>query len=215
MFTGLIQAVGTIVKSASRTGSSKLLVHAPEISRRLKPGDSVAVSGVCLTAINISHGSFTADLAAETMSRTSLSRLSSGATVNLELPLKLGQPVGGHMVQGHVDGTGSVLRLSAANQGGDWILEISIPGSLTRYVASQGSIALEGISLTVAETIGSRVVVAIIPHTYKATNLNSLKIGDPVNIEVDIAAKYAEKLITDSAESPACTSISRLVAEGF
>lgn len=215
MFTGLIQAVGRIIKTAPDVAGSKLVVHAPRISRHLKPGDSVSVSGVCLTATNIFRGVFTADLAAETVRRTTLFRLSPGAIVNLELPLKLGQPVGGHIVQGHVDGTGSVLRLSKSSEGGDWILEISLPGSLTRYIASKGSIAIEGISLTVAEMVDSKVLVAIIPHTYRATNLNSLKIGDAVNIEVDITAKYAERLIINSADAPNTSSISKLVAEGF
>ena len=150
------------------------------------------------------------------MRRTSLSRLPADAIVNLELPLKAGQPVGGHVVQGHVDGIGSVLHFSRVPEGGGWALEISIPGTLSKYVHSKGSIAIEGISLTVAQTTSSRVVVAIIPHTYRATNLHSLKAGDPVNIEVDIAAKYAEHYMTDnSARASMGTSLCELVAEGF
>ncbi len=213
MFTGLIQDVGSIV-ILTNSAKLQLVVRAPKTAAQLLIGDSVSVSGVCLTAVKVSQTSFTADLAAETLRRTSLSHLVHGAPINLELPLKFGAPLGGHVVQGHVDGTGSVQRLSAVRGGNGWILEVEIPQKLMRFVVAQGSIAIEGISLTVAAVRDSRVFVAIIPHTYKATNLNSLKIGDPVNIEVDIAAKQTD-VTRASPKTKGIVSLQKLIGEGF
>ena len=158
------------------------------------PADSVAVSGVCLTALEVSKSEFSADLARETLERTSLSRLAGGSTVNLELPARAGEPLGGHIVQGHVDGIGKLLSLNPIPGGEDWRLTIEVPAQLMRYVIPQGSITVEGISLTVAAIEDNRVEIAIIPHTYRATNLRTLRPGDPVNIETDVLAKYAEKI---------------------
>src|SRR5438105_9823645 len=202
MFTGLIQEVGRIAAMEQRGATRRVTVAAPQSSRTLNVGDSIAVSGVCLTAVRIDAGkSFAADLAQETLSRTSLSRIARGAQVNLELPMRSGEPLGGHIVQGHVDGVGRVLSLSRVSEHAstveqsDWWLRIQIPAELTRYVVEKGSITIEGISLTVAGIEGAEVSVAIIPHTYSATNLKSLQAGDLLNVEVDVLAKYAEKIM--------------------
>jgi riboflavin synthase len=196
MFTGLIEEVGRVVGIARVGGRRRLTVEAPRSSAELKQGDSVAVSGVCLTAVELAPGSFGADLAEETWQRTSFfSRLREGALVNLELPLRLQDRLGGHIVQGHVDGTGKLLQLEPIAGGEDYWLRIEVPEELTRYIVYKGSLAVEGISLTVAAVEGRVVTIAIIPHTYKATNLHSLQPGDRVNLETDLIAKYVEKMI--------------------
>ncbi len=177
-------------------------------------GNSVAVSGVCLTALDIKPESFCADLAAETWRLTSLSRITEGAQINLELPLKADGRMGGHMVQGHVDGTARFVALEPIANADDFWLLCDIPEDLEKYVVFKGSIAVEGISLTVAKLEGLRLTIAIIPHTVKMTNLGSLKPGDPVNIETDIVAKYLEKW-THRDEQTGALTVDRLVAQGF
>jgi len=214
MFTGLVEEVGTIASIAESGGNHRIIINAPDTAKELKEGNSVAVSGVCLTALNIKPESFCADLAAETWMRTSLSRITQGAQVNLELPLKADGRMGGHMVQGHVDGTARFVALEPiANADDSWLL-LDIPEDLEKYVVFKGSIAVEGISLTVAKLEGLRLTIAIIPHTIKMTNLGSLKAGDPVNIETDIVAKYLEKWTHRDEQSGALT-VDRLVAQGF
>jgi riboflavin synthase len=198
MFTGLIETTGTIVAVEARGAATRITVAAPTLAPRLRLGDSVAVSGVCLTALDLTPESFSADLARETVERTHLTRLNPGATVNLELPTPAGAPLGGHVVQGHVDGVGTLLALEPITAGAadgetDWRLRVRIPAGLLRYVVPQGSVTLEGISLTVADLTGDVVSVAIIPHTYRATSLHSLAAGAPINVEVDVLAKYAER----------------------
>jgi riboflavin synthase len=198
MFTGLVEAIGEVISFTSGAGAARLTIAAPTIAAQLKTGDSVAVSGVCLTALAIEPDAFpprfSADLAEETIARTTLSRLGSGSVVNLELPTPAGSPLGGHVVQGHVDGVGTLLALDAvaAGETTDWVLRLRLPDALLRYVVEKGSITVEGISLTVAGVLGDEVRIAIIPHTYAATNLHTLTVGDGVNIEVDVLAKYAE-----------------------
>ncbi|MFL6386532.1 MAG: riboflavin synthase [Terriglobales bacterium] len=199
MFTGLIQETGEIasterVAGQNRGSVTRITIKAENIPSELKTGDSVAVSGVCLTALDIGEHQFSADLAEETLNRTSLHRLKAGAIVNLELPAKAQDRMGGHVVQGHVDGVGSIVSLQKIKFRDDWRLVIEIPSELSRYVVPQGSITIEGISLTVAGIERNRVEIAIIPHTRQATNLRVLRDGDPVNIEVDVLAKYAEKM---------------------
>lgn len=219
MFTGLIAEVGTIADVHRLPGKSgaatltRISVTGGGVVSELKIGDSVAVSGVCLTAVEISDAQFSADLADETLQRTSLARLQTGSLVNLELPARAQDRLGGHVVQGHVDGVGHLLRLEKIKGGEDWRLELEIPPLLTKYVVPQGSITIEGISLTVASINDSRVEIAIIPHTYQATNLHALRAGDPLNIEVDVLAKYAEKMAAGS--SSARISISELIQRGF
>lgn len=220
MFTGLISEVGKIadvrrLPAGTKTGGARtrITVSAAGISSELKSGDSVAVSGVCLTSVEIGGSEFSADLAQETLERTSLGRLQKGSLVNLELPARAQDRMGGHVVQGHVDGLGKLVRLERIEGGEDWRLEIEIPPPLTKYVVPQGSIAVEGISLTVAAIRGDRVEIAIIPHTYTATNLYALRTGDPLNIEVDVLAKYAEKMAQGKAAKN--LSIAELVRQGF
>jgi riboflavin synthase len=215
MFTGLIEELGRITAVSITNRAGSITVAAERASHALKLGDSVAVSGVCLTAVRIAPGrSFSADLARETVSRTSFARLSKDALVNLELPMRAGTPLGGHIVQGHVDGVGKLLSLEKIKDSNDYWLRLTIPRELARYVVEKGSITVEGISLTVAKVSEIEVSIAIIPHTYKATNLHSLQPGAPLNIEVDVLAKYAEKL---ALQKPASSSITleRLMKEGF
>jgi riboflavin synthase len=214
MFTGLIGEVGRIQQIQNDTGTRRLIVAAEKAPRELKKGDSVAVSGVCLTAVEVHPGSFAADLAVETLARTSFSRIQKGALVNLELPVKSGARMDGHMVQGHVDGTGKIVSLKKIKNKEDYWLRVSVPEELTRYIVDKGSLAIEGISLTVARVNGTEISLAIIPHTYKATNLHSLKLGEAVNLEVDVLAKYAEKLVQSGSQKSSIT-LQRLVDEGF
>ena len=161
----------------------------------MKTGDSIAVSGVCLTALDIKPGSFCADLAPETWERTSFSRMHEGALVNLELPMKADGRFGGHIVQGHVDGVGKLIALERIADSENWWLRIELPREVEKYTVYKGSISIEGISLTVAKLEGRSCTIAIIPHTVEMTNLNSLKPGDPVNLEADLIAKYVEKMM--------------------
>jgi riboflavin synthase len=212
MFTGLIQQTGRIESLDSTGGTTRIRISARGLASKLKAGDSVAVSGVCLTALSPTADFFEADLAQETITRTSLSSLAPGRIVNLELPTPAGTPLGGHIVQGHVDGTGTLMSLRPTSGGSEdrW-LEIEIPESLTRYVVEKGSVTVEGISLTVAKISDTRVTIAIIPHTYAATNLHILSSGEPVNIEVDVLARYAEKQRNENLR----WTIEQLIARGF
>ena len=214
MFTGLVEEVGTVVSIVESSGNHRITIQAPQAANELKEGNSIAVSGVCLTALDIKPGTFCADLAKETWTRTSFSRMTDGAQVNLELPLKVDARMGGHIVQGHVDGTGHLAGLEPIANADDFWMHIDIPEDLQKYVVFKGSIAVEGISLTVANLEGLRLTIAIIPHTIKMTNLQSLKAGDPVNIETDIVAKYLEKWTKRDEQSHALT-MERLVAQGF
>jgi riboflavin synthase len=221
MFTGLIETTGTILSVEKRAGSRRIAIAAPN-STALRSGDSIAVSGVCLTALDIEPDRFHADLAAETVARTSLSLLAPGSTVNLELPTPAGTPLGGHVVQGHVDGTGTLLSLQPVDAHADpaladWWLRVAVPGQLSRYMVEKGSIAIEGISLTIARwepgtPEGDVVSVAVIPHTYARTNLHALKAGQPVNIEADVLIKFMEQR---SLQNRFNLSVEYLIANGY
>lgn len=226
MFTGLIETTGTIRSLENEHGVTRIRVAGPaSLVQRLHTGDSVSVSGVCLTAldINVDSNTFIADLAAETIARTSLSHLHSGSIVNLELPTPAGTPLGGHVVQGHVDGVGTVQSLEpsvadAKKSTTDWWLRLTIPEECARYVVAKGSITVEGISLTVARVEGTTVAIAIIPHTYATTNLHTLVPGSPLNIEVDVMAKYAERQSASSARAEEKNfelTIEYLIANGY
>jgi riboflavin synthase len=201
MFTGLIETTGTLLAIIPTAGATRITIAAPTLAGRLNTGDSIAVNGVCLTALSIEPNAFpprfSADLAAETIARTTLTHLRPDSVVNLELPTPAGAPLGGHIVQGHVDGTATLLSLipitPSEPQTSDWRLRIQLPETLTRYVVPQGSITIEGISLTAAALLDDVVEVAIIPHTYAATSLYSLTPGSLLNIEVDVLGKYAER----------------------
>ena len=213
MFTGIVEEVGRISRIEQRGENRRLTVTAEHSPKELKTGDSVAVSGVCLTAIDIKPGSFDADLAPETWVRSSFSRIHEGALVNLELPMKADGRFGGHSVQGHVDGIGKVIALERIADSENWWLHIELPEDVEKYTVYKGSIAIEGISLTVAQLENNRCTIAIIPHTVDMTNLHSLKPGDPVNLEADLIAKYVEKMIRlDAGRS---LSIEELVEQGF
>ena len=214
MFTGIIEEVGRVAGIAKKNGNRRLTVSASQLTKDLKTGESIAVSGVCLTALDITSKSFAADLADETWKRTSLSRIKKGALVNLELPMRADGRFGGHIVQGHVDGTGKFLGLDRIRGANDYWLRIEIPPELARYVIFKGSLCIEGISLTVAKIEGTKVTVAIIPHTVQMTNLKSLKPGDPINLEVDMVAKYVEKMMKGESANSSLT-VERLVREGF
>jgi riboflavin synthase len=214
MFTGIIEEVGKVVSIQEERGTRRLTVSAAQLIKELKKGDSIAVSGVCLTTVGLSPNSVAFDLAEETWNRTSFSRIHEGALVNLELPMRADGRFGGHVVQGHVDGTGEFLTLDRIPGADDYWLHIRIPAEITRYVIFKGSLSIEGISLTVAKIEGTEVTVAIIPHTWEMTNLRSIKTGDPVNLEVDMIAKYVEKMMRgESGNSP--ITVERLVQQGF
>jgi riboflavin synthase len=199
MFTGIIEDVGWVAKIKASGGTRRITVEASGIAKQLKEGCSVAVSGVCLTALDVTSKTFSADLAEETWTRTALSRIHEGALVNLELPLRVNGRLDGHIVQGHVDGTGKFLGTKQNPGADDFWMYIEIPEDLDKYVVFKGSIAIEGISLTVVGLDGLKATIAVIPHTIEMTNLAQLKPGDPVNIETDLVAKYFEKWFRNDA----------------
>jgi riboflavin synthase len=214
MFTGIIEEVGRVTNIGHENDNRRLRVSASNLVKELKKGDSIAVSGVCLTAVEITPNSFGADLAEETWNRTSFSRIKPGALVNLELPMRADGRFGGHIVQGHVDGTGKFVALEEVPGADNYWLRIEIPPELTRYVIFKGSLSIEGISLTVAKVEETEATVAIIPHTTEMTNLKSLRHGDPVNLEVDMIAKYVERMMRGDSAKRSIT-IERLLREGF
>ena len=189
MFTGIIEEVGTVAQAGSR-----LQIGCRTVLSDTRPGSSIAVNGVCLTAVAVAPDSFSADLSPETLARTSLGELTPGSLVNLERPLAVGDRLGGHIVQGHVDGTAEVASLDAL-PGGNWDLRVRVPAELDRYMIYKGSIAIDGVSLTIASLEDGVVSVAIIPHTYENTAIRAYEPGTRVNIEVDLIAKYVEKLL--------------------
>jgi riboflavin synthase len=212
MFTGIVEEVGCIARIQQRGENRRITISTDRLTKELKTGDSVSVSGVCLTALEISPASFCADLAPETWERTSFSRIHDGALVNLELPMKADGRFGGHIVQGHVDGVGKLISFDRIANSGNWWLEIELPATVEKYTVYKGSISIEGISLTVAKLKGDLCTVAIIPHTVEMTNLHSLKPGDPVNLEADLIAKYVEKMMDGEQSS---LTVEDLVQQGF
>jgi riboflavin synthase len=219
MFTGIVEEVGNIAKIKQHGENRRITISAKNTPKQLCTGESVSVSGVCLTALDIKPDSFCADLAPETWTRTSFSRIHEGALVNLELPMKADGRFGGHIVQGHVDGVGKLIELerildSDGRQSENWWLQIEIPSHVEKYTVFKGSISIEGISLTVAKLEKNRCTIAIIPHTVELTNLGSLRPGDPVNLEADVIAKYVEKMMTREPEESSLT-VEELVKQGF
>jgi riboflavin synthase len=224
MFTGIIEHVGRIDSLETLPGGARLRVDAGPLAASLAISASIAVNGCCLTVVEITGETFTADLSGETLRRTSLGEMKSGARVNLERPLSAGKELGGHFVQGHVDGVGRITRLTP--EGPNWWLGVRVPAEIAQYVAMKGSIAIDGISLTVAAISGKAgrhqeascvVEAAIIPFTHAHTNLQSLTLGDAVNLEADILAKYVERLLDSRSAAPASSTltVTRLVEEGF
>jgi len=193
MFTGIVVEKGTVRKAKRRRGLLDLEIEAPSIARELKKGDSVAVNGVCLTATGTGRKRFTAQAMEETLVLTTLGSLGKGLTVNLELPARLVDRLGGHLVQGHVDGTAHVTRVE--DDDGALRVWFSAPDDILRYMVPKGSVTLDGVSLTVVEVGRTSFQVALIPHTLSATTLARLEPGAKVNVEVDVVAKYVERLV--------------------
>ncbi|GAB3140813.1 riboflavin synthase [Micromonospora sonneratiae] len=194
MFTGIIEELGSVVRLTDTSEDSALLaVHGPVVTSDARHGDSIAVNGVCLTVVDVADGTFTADVMGETLRRSSLGVLQPGDPVNLERAATLGSRLGGHLVQGHVDAVGKILSREPAAQ---WeTVRFTLPGQIARYVVEKGSITVDGVSLTVAEVTDDSLSVGLIPTTLKLTTLGHKGIGDPVNLEVDVLAKYVERLL--------------------
>jgi riboflavin synthase len=215
MFTGIIEETGTAAALISQGVGARLQVRAEKVLADLPIGGSIAVNGVCLTAVEVAGGSFSADLSPETLERSNLGDLRPGARVNLERPLAPTSRLSGHFVQGHVDGIGELVSLAELGDG-NWWLSIRAPRELLRYFVYKGSIAIDGISLSIASLENDAIGVAIIPHTYEATSLANLQPGGRVNLECDVIAKHVERLV-QSLELPAehRLSVEKLRGEGF
>ncbi len=194
MFTGIIEELGTIQTLTNAGDGARLIVHAPTILSDAKIGDSIAVNGVCLTVVEMTASTFVADVSAETLRRTSLKQMRVGSKINLERPMTPSARFGGHIVQGHVDAMGEFA--SAKQAGTGWNVCIKFPVELGKYIVEKGSITVDGISLTVAALGEDWFEIAVIPHSWKVTNLSTLKRGEAVNLEVDIIAKYVERMLT-------------------
>ncbi|MFI6692625.1 riboflavin synthase [Streptomyces sp. NPDC050433] len=194
MFTGIVEELGEVTAVENLGDSSRFRLRGPAVTEDAKHGDSIAVNGVCLTVVDLAEGEFTADVMAETLNRSSLGALVPGSRVNLERPMAVGDRLGGHIVQGHVDGTGTIVDRKTSE---NWeIVKISLPADLTRYVVEKGSVTVDGVSLTVVDAGPDHFTVSLIPTTLALTTLGIKKPGDPVNLEVDVIAKYVERLMT-------------------
>ena len=193
MFTGIVAEVGRVTRCEQTDRGRRLMIEAPGITEDLEVGDSVAVNGICLTAVAVERPGFQMEAVAETLSRTNLGEAMEGSSVNLERPVRLGGRLDGHVVQGHIDGVGVVLGIQP--EGDSRRVALSVPEELERYLVYKGSVALDGVALTVTAVTGGSFEVALIPHTLASTTLGSWKVGDKANIEVDILAKYVEKLL--------------------
>lgn len=213
MFTGLVEEVGEIKSIQPIAGGKKLFITARIIIDDLAVDDSIAVNGVCLTAIDHSDEGFWVEAVAETLEKTTLGRVSSGIKVNLERAVRLQDRLGGHLVQGHVNGMSKISRIDKL--GDNYALDILVDKTLGKYMILEGSIALDGISLTIARLSGLQVGINIIPHTWANTNLKFLKVGDYINTEVDVIAKYVEKLLPASLQNNESINIERLKDLGF
>ena len=211
MFTGIIEEVGHV----RRIGGGQLAVDCRKVVDDVRLGDSIAVNGVCLTVTSFDKNHFTADVMPETVRRTSFAELGKGSPVNLERALTLSSRLGGHIVSGHIDGTGEIVSFQA--EGNAILMKIAAGKDLLRYVVEKGSVALDGISLTVAAVTGQDFTVSLIPHTREVTNLDSKKAGSPINIETDVLGKYVEKMLAGSEPEQQKSGLSRsfLLENGF
>ncbi|MFI8293202.1 riboflavin synthase [Streptomyces sp. NPDC085614] len=197
MFTGIVEELGEVTAVERLADASRFRLRGPLVTEAAKHGDSIAVNGVCLTVVEFGDGEFTADVMAETLLRSSLGALEVGSRVNLERPMAVGDRLGGHIVQGHVDGTGSILDRTPSE---NWeIVRIALPAHLSRYVVEKGSITVDGVSLTVVEAADDWFSISLIPTTLALTTLGIKRSGDPVNLEVDVIAKYVERLLGPNA----------------
>jgi len=215
MFTGIIEHLGAVDSVKLHEEGGRLTIHAPSVTPHLAVANSIAVNGCCLTVVALQNERFSADLSAETIRKTSMGEWKAGLRVNLEQPMAAGKEFGGHFVLGHVDTIGRVARLEP--EGENWWYGVEFPESFARSIVPQGSIAIDGISLTVARWNGRVAEIAIIPFTYEHTNVRGKKIGDAVNLEGDVLGKYVERYLeARSAAKPATSfSLEQLVAQGF
>jgi len=193
MFTGIVREKGRVAALTGDPGGIRLLIEGPETAARVAIGDSVAISGCCLTVVALENGTLSFDAVPETLARTSLGALAAGETVNLESAVRAGEPLGGHVMQGHVDGVGTARSVEAEGDGRR--IWFDAPEPVLRYVVEKGSIAVDGVSLTVAALDDEGFAVALIPHTLAETTLGDLEPGQPVNLEADVLAKYVERLL--------------------
>ncbi|MEU0280935.1 riboflavin synthase [Streptomyces sp. NPDC006195] len=193
MFTGIVEELGEVTAIENLGDSSRFRLRGPVVTENAKHGDSIAVNGVCLTVVDFEDGEFTADVMAETLNRSSLGALETGSRVNLERPVAVGGRLGGHIVQGHVDGTGTVVERTPSAH---WeLVKVALPAGLSRYVVEKGSITVDGVSLTVVDAGPDYFTISLIPTTLALTTLGIKGPGDPVNLEVDVLAKYVERLL--------------------
>jgi riboflavin synthase len=193
MFTGIIEELGTVESVEAQGSDARIRIAAKLVTEDIHEGDSISVNGVCLTALHVSKESFEADVSRETLERSTLGRLEPNTPVNLERSVTPATRLGGHLVQGHVDARGTFL--GAEGHGGSWTVRIAYPKEIARYLVFKGSVAVEGISLTIAELTNEHFAIAVIPKTWEVTNFSHLQPGDAVNLEVDVIAKYVERLL--------------------
>jgi riboflavin synthase len=215
MFTGIIEHLGTVESLQANAEGGRLKIHAPSVAKHLEISKSIAVNGCCLTVVEVEDEHFSADLSGETLRKTSIGEWKTGARVNLEQPLTAGKEFGGHFVLGHVDTIGRVARL--APEGENWWYGVEVPEDFARYIVPQGSITIDGISLTVARWNGRVAEIAVIPFTYEHTNIRDKKIGDPVNLEGDVLGKYVERYLEAraAAKFPTNLNLTELISQGF
>ncbi|MFD5498904.1 riboflavin synthase [Streptomyces sp. NPDC127061] len=200
MFTGIVEELGEVTSVEKLADASRFRLRGRVVTEGAKHGDSIAVNGVCLTVVDLGDGEFTADVMAETLNRSSLGALDTGSRVNLERPMAVGGRLGGHIVQGHVDGTGHIVERRISE---NWeIVKVSLPAHLSRYVVEKGSITVDGVSLTVVDAGTDYFTISLIPTTLALTTLGIKEPGDPVNLEVDVIAKYVERLLGNTAREP-------------
>lgn len=214
MFTGIVEEAGRVQAVEARAEGRRLRIEAAQVLEDLRQGDSVSVSGVCLTAVEIDGSGFWVDVSRETLERTTLGEARAGTPVNLERAMPASGRLGGHIVQGHVDGTG-VVRVMEERGGGDWWLEVEAPQEVARYLVYKGSVAVDGISLTVARVEGPVFAVAVIPHTWAHTTLRDARPGVCVNLEIDILAKYVERLLGNMEARPERLTVEKLRELGY
>jgi riboflavin synthase len=215
MFTGIIEHLGTIESLELHADGGRLTVHAPTVAPHLAVSNSIAVNGCCLTVVAKDKENFSADLSGETIRKTSFGELKSGMRINLEQPLTAGKEFGGHFVLGHVDTVGRVTRLEP--EGDNWWYAVEVPEPFARYIVPQGSITIDGISLTVARWNAPIAEIAIIPFTYEHTNVRDKKIGDPVNLEGDVLGKYVERYLEarETTKPTSTLTVTELIQQGF
>jgi len=215
MFTGIIEHQGTVESLKSNAEGGRLKIHASTVAKHLEISKSIAVNGCCLTVVSVDDQHFSADLSGETLRKTSLGEWKTGTRVNLEQPLTAGKEFGGHFVLGHVDTIGRVASL--APEGDNWWYGVEVPEDFARYIVPQGSITIDGISLTIAHWKARLAEVAVIPFTYEHTNIRHKKIGDAVNLEGDVLGKYVERYLEsrDAAKPASSLTVEQLVSQGF